>query len=161
MKSIVPFAILFLAAILQATLFKYTGFSGISLNFVLVLLLYLVFYGKSYKMTMSAAFFAGLLLDGLSGLPFGYLTFAVMTVVFLARTFLSFVLGDSFWRFLFFVALGTVLYDIILILVLFAARKMTVAGMDFSALGAVLAAELALNIIAAFLFYPLRKWIIL
>jgi len=161
MKSIVPFAILFLAAILQATLFKYTGFSGISLNFVLVLLSYSVFYGKRYKMMMFAAFFAGLLLDGLSGLLFGYLTFAVMTVVFLARTFLSFVLGDSFWRFLFFVALGTILYDIISIITLFLARKMTVAGMDFSALGAVLAAELALNIIAAFLFYPLRKWIIL
>ena len=161
MKSIVPFAILFLAAILQATLFKYTGFSGIFLNLVLVLLLYSVFYGKSYKMTMSAAFFAGLLLDGLSGLPFGYLTFAVMTVVFLARTFLSFVLGDSFWRFLFFVALGTVLYDIILILVLFAARKMTVAGMDFSVLGLTLAIELALSIVATFLFYPMRKWIIL
>ena len=161
MKSIVPFAILFLAAILQATLFKYTGFSGIFLNLVLVLLLYSVFYGKSYKMTMSAAFFAGLLLDGLSGLPFGYLTFAVMTVVFLARMFLSFVLGDSFWRFLFFVALGTVLYDIVLIFVLFAARKMTVAGMDFSALGLTLAIELALSIVATFLFYPMRKWIIL
>ena len=161
MKSIVPFAILFLAAILQARLFKYIGLSGISLNFVLVLLSYSVFYGKRYKMMMFAAFFAGLLLDGLSGLPFGYLTFAVMTVVFLARTFLSFVLGDSFWRFLFFVALGTILYDIISIVTLFLARKVTVAGMDFSALGAVLAAELALNIIAAFLFYPLRKWIIL
>ena len=161
MRLFIPFAILFLAAILQATLFKYIGFSGISLNLVLVLLLYSVFYGKSYKMTMSAAFFAGLLLDGLSGLPFGYLTFAVMVVVFSARALLSLVLGDSFWRFVFFVALGTALYDAVLMIILFLTRKITMASADFSVLGAMLAAELALNIIAVFLFYPLRKWIIL
>ena len=161
MKSIAPFAILFLAAVLQATFFKYIGIAGIFLNFVLVLLLYSVFYGKRYKMTMFAAFFSGLLLDGLSGLPFGYLTFAVMAVVFSARTLLSFVLGDSFWRFVFFVALGTLLYDIILVLVLFAARKMIIASVDFPAFGSALAIELALGIVATFLFYPMRKWIIL
>ena len=161
MKSIVPFAILFFAVILQATLFKYIGSAGVFLNFVLVLLLYSVFYGKRFKMTMFAAFLAGFLLDGLSGLPFGYLTFAVPAVVFLARAILSLVLGDSFWRFVFFVALGTALYDVVLLITLFLARKITVAGMDFSAFGSALAIELALNIIAALMLYPLRKWIIL
>ena len=161
MKSMAPFAILFLAAILQATLFKYIGSAAVFLNFVLVLLLYSVFYGKRYKITMFAAFLAGFLLDGLSGLPFGYLTFAVPAVVFLARAILSLVLGDSFWRFVFFVALGTALYDVVLLITLFLARKITVAGMDFSAFGSALAIELALNIIAALMLYPLRKWIIL
>ena len=112
-------------------------------------------------MTMFAAFLAGFLLDGLSGLPFGYLIFAVVASVFLAQALLSLVLGDSFWRFVFFIALGTALYDAVLIITLFLTRKITVVGVDFSALGFALAIELVLNIIAAFIFYPLRKWIIL
>lgn len=161
MKSFVPLIILFLAASLQAIFFKHPGFSGVFLNSVLVLLLYSVFFSKRYRATMIAAFLAGLLLDSLSGLPFGYLAFSMVAVVFLSFALQSFVLRDSFWHFIFFVVIGTALYDAALIAVLSLTRKLSLAPAGLYELGSALAIELALNIIAAFLFYPLRKWIIL
>lgn len=161
MRLIIPFVILFLAVILQATFLIRIAIAGVFLNVVLVLLLCSVFFGKRYQMTMLAAFLSGLLLDCLSGLPFGYLAVVTVAVIFLSFALLSFVLRDSFWHWIFFVALGTALYYVVLTGVLLLARKTIVVSAGFPALGSALAIELALNVAAAFPLYFMRKWIIL
>lgn len=164
MKRVAPFFILFLAVIVQASLFKYLNFLGASFNVVLILLLLSVFEKSRYQKIMFGALFSGLLLGGLSGLPFGFVALAMAVSVFLFDQFLFLLPHDSLIHFLILVVTGTLIYNFVLALILPVMKLIGLSGFSLNLSWVLImgvAVEIVFNLAGALALYSSRKWIIL
>lgn len=164
MKRVMPFIWLFIAAIIQASLFWRFGFLGVPLNLTLIILLLSVFEKVRYQRIVLGSFFSGLFLEGLSGLPFGSMVLIMVISALLFDRLLFLLPRDSFMHFLILIICGTLIYNLVLISVLSVMKLVGLSGFspDISLVLAVgISMEMIFNLFGAVALYPLRKWIIL
>ena len=115
MKSFFAILILLLVAILQTTLVPFLALRGVTPNLVLVLILFWVIL-KSFKEVWWLVILAGLLLDLLSGLPFGLISLSLLITAYLIDWFNRSVFsGAKIWLVAALIALGSLFYNFILI----------------------------------------------
>ncbi|MBI1755423.1 rod shape-determining protein MreD, partial [Candidatus Azambacteria bacterium] len=147
------FFALFAAAVLQATLFASLEFYGASLDVVLVLLvLWFFFHGRWMELIMPALV-GGVLLDALSGAPFGVFSLGLAaTMAFLGFCALLFP-RENAAHLIVFVALATVWFSLMVFILLKVTGSFEV---QITLLGAAVA--VAYKIAGSVLLYSLRKW---
>lgn len=152
MKAFVLFCI---AIVAQATVFHYFKEYGISFDCILAFVIVLGFMRGDYQRLMMPAFVAGLVLDSMSGAPFGAMTTALM-VTLVALSGLSVMLArEHMVHFIAFAIVGSVLFSatvFFITMVLEPATGLSVIGV-LSVIG--------YNTAGAFLVYFLFRWIIL
>ena len=115
MKSFLIILALLLIVILQTTLVPFLSLRGVTPNLVLVLILFWVIL-KSFRELWWLVILAGLLLDLLSGLPFGLISLSLLITAYLIDWFNRSVFsGAKIWLVAALIALGSLFYNFILI----------------------------------------------
>lgn len=105
------FVLFFIAIVAQATVFHNAKEYGISFDCVLALAIVLGFVRGDYQRLMMPAFAAGIVLDSMSGAPFGAMTTALM-VALVALSGLSVVLArEHTVHFIAFAIVGSALFS--------------------------------------------------
>ncbi len=116
MKKFLFIPILFLIAILEASLAPSFSFLGVSPNLVLVFLLILVIL-KRFEKVWWVIVLIGLFLDFFSGLPFGTISLSlILTSSIIDLINRSVFSGIKLWISISLVALGTLLYYLFLVI---------------------------------------------
>lgn len=115
MKKFLIILFLLLAIVLQTNLVSFLAISGTAPNLVLVLVLVFIII-KSFKEIWPAIVLAGLLLDSLSGLPFGLISLSLVSTAYLVDWFNKNVFSViKFWITASLIIIGTLVYDLLLI----------------------------------------------
>lgn len=152
--------LLFVAVILQATIFQMWEFYGASFNAALALLILFGFFGGDWRKLVFPALFAGMALDALSAAPFGVLSLDFMSTAAFLGALAIFFPRENAVHFVVFAALASAWFY----LVLFALLRVTgFTGMEMGSLR--IAAAITYNVAGATLLLVLltkraHTWII-
>ena len=112
-KKIALPAIFLTAALVQATVVQRWETTETRLNLVLSLLIILVFVRSNTKHLASIVLFSGILMDILSGLPFGALTLSLLLTALLLDIIVLFLPHRNVLHLIIFAIMGTIAYQVI------------------------------------------------
>jgi len=148
--------VLFLGAIVaQATAFQYLKEYGIAFDSVLAIAIVLGFMRGNYQQLMIPAFFAGIILDSMSGAPFGTITTALMAALAALSVLSTTFAREHVIHFAVFAVVGSVLFSAIVFFItmlLDPYARMPIIGV-LSIIG--------YNSAGTILIYLFSRWIIL
>lgn len=108
MKAFVLFSV---AVVAQATVFQYLKEYGISFDCVLAVAIVLGFFRGEYQRLMLPAFIIGIVLDSMSGAPFGATTVALMVSLFALSILAVTLAREHVVHFIVFAGIGSVLFS--------------------------------------------------
>jgi len=148
------FIFLFLAVILQTTVFGYIASVGILFNLVLALIILFGFVKGGYQNMVPAALVAGILLDSISGAPFGVFLFGLVIVALLLDLLSSSLPRDNLFHFFIFATIGIICFEVLVLVFM----KIASPGILIPFVGII--TSIVYNTLGAFALYFLRRWII-
>lgn len=159
-------AILLFSVIAQESIFGRWKISSVYLDLPLTILILWIFLGVKFRDIFIVALAAGLILDVLSGLSFGFISFTLLLTLWLTDVFLTFLSRKNVFHFVLLVFLSTLVFNAIIfglsellyLTNILSANRLSIKIPDF--LVGVGLGTLA-NLLAGIILYtPFKKWII-
>lgn len=149
------FVLFFLAIIAQATVFQFIKMYGVSFDAVLAVAIVLGFLRGDYQRLLIPVFIAGIILDGMSGAPFGAVTIALVAAVTVLSALSAVLAREHVVHFLVFALVGSICFSVTVFFITMIMDPRT--GMSATGVLPVI----GYNGAGALILYLFSRWIIL
>lgn len=151
MKRFLLFLLIFLIITLQVSFVNFFKIKGIGPDLILIILLIWTIE-KGFENSWPAVLIIGLIIDVLSGLPFGLVSLSLISVVFLIDWLKKKIFSQKgFWLVLILITIGTIFHNLFLIIFGGLIQK----GLVFNFYHLLI--EIFYNLFIVILFYGIKK----